>query len=1325
MKSNGIIIAFAVVLSLLFVSYSHATPTISPSNPTIDNGQSIAFSSTWTDGVPIYTAQLYSSSTSTCNSGSTLVQTLPNLASASATFGAVAPTSATYYCAFVTGNAIGISPTASITNSIFSGGVNDAVIAPSGSYAYAPLFSGRVAIIDTSTNTVVGTVSNGGFNNPMAVAFSKDGSFAYVTNYASSNVVIIDTATNTVTGYINSGFNLPAGVAISPSGSFAYISNSNSANVVIVSTATNTVVGAIDTGTSTAPRGVAFSPDGSFAYVFNGWASAQSVLVISTTTNNLVGTITSGTFNINSWGIAFSPTGRYALVVNGGAVGATSNTLSILSAETNSVIGTYSGGLGFPSGIGFSPDGSYAYVGNIGNVLIINTNPGTVNSINSEITVNPKLTAGITYPCKPSNCVANNANVFDVGQSVLIGATFSGGTSTFTCNQMIWSLPSNTQVANANYTFALGCGNTFGPLSQTGNFYSNTIITDSAYSPETVNTVNSITYTVNPALATPTISTPSATKIDYTGSALGSQTTNYNAFISGGGTTPYSYTFDEAGATNHVLVQAYTVGATNSVTDTQLQTFAAGNYIANVVVSDSASTPAYVTSLYTANIMVAAQPTYSTFAPNAGAFDAGQTITYTFTVANGFGPFTIELYNITGSKQVGSNVIIASPGGSNSISFVADATGAFSYQARTTDIGASNPFTFFSSTNAINVNAGLTAENITPSVPIIGKGMSVTLASNVSGGTSPYTYQWYSGSSSSCASDTTALGTASTQTVSPSSDTYYCYSVTDSATPSATAKSNTALVTVTNDITYNGILNSTAPGNSVIAAPGYGQYFCAEGNWAPYNQTLNWTNDASFGLNDSAVGHKSGNICSSSNATDGGLETAMAIVGVSKNLSSYSIITTNVFDQPSNTFLETYTLNKAAIFPHSFVLLMLGCGFYACNSITLPQQCTPLVNASGNSGVGSEAGTAYAAICSQQAGTYSINVITQNLGAQTSFVAYYLTSGTASLSASSPSVLVGLSDTLTARISNATGPVTVKFVASNGTVMSTQSTGGTGTVSFAFTPQSPGTYTFNVIAVDNGVSPPSVFNSSRVTFTASYPGGGGGSGPGPSTTTTGTSTTTTSTTSTGTTSASTTVIVIPPSNSATSQNFTITSNSPTGYGFINGNAIIGLFTSSNSPQTGNVFIGNATGTAPSGPSGYTLLSAIVVNVTPASVNAGVTVTMHYNCNIPSSLVAPYKFAKPANEWVAITPFSINTTACTITFTVPKDPIVALFETPAPVTSVTTSASTTAATTAATTSIATVVTQPYPSSGTTIVIAIIVLIIILIVVALAYSRLRKR
>ncbi|MCI4360029.1 MAG: hypothetical protein L3J95_06440, partial [Thermoplasmata archaeon] len=91
-----------------------------------------------------------------------------------------------------------------------------------------------------------------------------------------------------------------------------------------------------------------------------------------------------------------------------------------------------------------------------------------------------------------------------------------------------------------------------------------------------------------------------------------------------------------------------------------------------------------------------------------------------------------------------------------------------------------------------------------PSAPTIDNGQSITLTANPSGGTLPYSYKWYSGTT---AGGCTGLGTlisgatASTYSASPTTSTYYCYTVTD-ATPT-TVTSTADLLTV----------------NSALAAP--------------------------------------------------------------------------------------------------------------------------------------------------------------------------------------------------------------------------------------------------------------------------------------------------------------------------------------------------------------------------------------------------------------------------------------------------------------------------------------------------------------------------
>ena len=220
-------------------------PTISPSSPTIDNGQSVTFSSTWSGGTPTYGASLYASKTSACNQQSMLVQQDIGLSTSSVTFSPVTPPQQTYYCVFVTDNSVNSYSILSYITSSINVPVRVA-FSPSGTYAYVSNCNSscggsdpdNVVIVNTATNTVTGSI-NSGFDFPYGVAISPSGTYAYITNYGSNTVVIVNTASNTVTGSITSGISYPQGVAFSPSGTYAYVANEGS-NIVIINTATNT-----------------------------------------------------------------------------------------------------------------------------------------------------------------------------------------------------------------------------------------------------------------------------------------------------------------------------------------------------------------------------------------------------------------------------------------------------------------------------------------------------------------------------------------------------------------------------------------------------------------------------------------------------------------------------------------------------------------------------------------------------------------------------------------------------------------------------------------------------------------------------------------------------------------------------------------------------------------------------------------------------------------------------------------------------------------------------------------------------------------------------
>jgi YVTN family beta-propeller protein len=147
-----------------------------------------------------------------------------------------------------------------------------------------------VSVIDTATNTVVGTpIPVGGL--PNGVAITPDGTHAYVANAGGNTVSVIATATNTVGATVLVG-NTPAGIAITPDGTRAYVVNCNcfsgigAGTVSVIDTASNTVVGTpIPVGGE--PEGVAVTPDGKHAYVTNAAFSIGSVSVIDTAINTV------------------------------------------------------------------------------------------------------------------------------------------------------------------------------------------------------------------------------------------------------------------------------------------------------------------------------------------------------------------------------------------------------------------------------------------------------------------------------------------------------------------------------------------------------------------------------------------------------------------------------------------------------------------------------------------------------------------------------------------------------------------------------------------------------------------------------------------------------------------------------------------------------------------------------------------------------------------------------------------------------------------------------------------------------------------------------
>ena len=182
--------------------------------------------------------------------------------------------------------------------------------------------------------------------------------------------------------------------------------------------------------------------------------------------------------------------------------------------------------------------------------------------------------------------------------------------------------------------------------------------------------------------------------------------------------------------------------------------------------------------------------------PSNTILDSGQVETFKIVLNySGFGPFNIELYNISGSKQQDSNVTIQYPGGSNTISFVANSTtnSTFTFNAIATDTGASPAYVFNSISNTIKVFPQLKVRLIVSNQTIFNR-QGVKLTALVSGGTGNFSYGW----SQHINNANYFINTTTTNSiiVYPNATSNYSVIVTDkgTTTPDSSTSSNTITV---------------------------------------------------------------------------------------------------------------------------------------------------------------------------------------------------------------------------------------------------------------------------------------------------------------------------------------------------------------------------------------------------------------------------------------------------------------------------------------------------------------------------------------------------
>ena len=950
---NGVMpsVSFGAVQT---VSTTLTANPITPSAPTIDSGQSITLTANPSGGTT-YSYQWYTATSSgTCSTSDTAIS-----GATSSTYTA-SPTSSTYYCYIVIDSA---SATADSPTDLVS--VNSALGTPKVSPSAATYDAGQAI-------TLTSSVSGG----------TTPYSYQWYNDTSGSGVAISGATSSTYTATAGSG-----------AGTFKYYVKVTDSAYSPASATSATESYVINTALSGG------SPTPSAPTIDNG----QSI----TLTANPSGGTTPYSYQ---W------------------YGGTSSTCSSDTAISGATSSTYTA----------SPTTATYYCYKATDSA---TTPTSATSETDLITVN---SAFGTPTISPSSAT------YDSGQSITLTASVSGGTTSYTYQWYNDTSGTATAISGAtSSTYTATAGST----AQTVKYY--VTVTDSATTPEST-TSSTDSYVINSALGTPSIS-PSNPTIDS------GQSVTFSSIWSGG--TPdytaklYSSTTSSC-STSSTLVQTLSSLTSGSASFSSVSPTSTTYYC--IFVTDSASTPETTNSVNSEVIVNSALGT-PTISPSSATYDSGQTITLTSSISGGTTPYSYQWYNDT----TGTATAIS---GATSSSFTetAGATAqTVKYYVKVTD-SATTPETTTSATESYIVNTALSGGSPTPTTPTIDDGQSITLTANPSGGTTSYSYQWYSGTSSTCTSDTAISGaTSSTYSASPTSSTYYCYTVKDSATTPETDTSATNLITVNSALTASISVSSTTVSigqNFILTATG-------SGGTTPYS--YQWYNLTSG----SAI------------AISGATSSTLTITSATSGIFKYNATVTDSAYNPEtvSTATETITVNPTvSISPLSTILDVP-------QSVTLTSSSDGAISyqwyndTTGTPQAISGATSSTLTVQAVSTGTfeYYLTVYGNNSTSANSANATITVNsalGTPSISPSNPTIDYGQSITFTSTWVGGTPDYTAKLYSSSTSTCNTGSTlvqtlSSLTSGSASFSSVSPASTTYYCIFVTDSASTPETNNS--------------------------------------------------------------------------------------------------------------------------------------------------------------------------------------------------------------------------------------------------------
>lgn len=959
-----------------------------------------------------------------------------------------------------------------------------------------------------------------------------------------------------------------------------------------------------------------------FIWTFNAATAGNTVYanVVVTDTNLFIGNVTSNTLTLNGALAAAGITESNTIIDNGQFTTLTSHPSSGSSPYTYQ---WYSNALAAPtctsanaiggqtaSTLSVSPTSNTFYAYNVVDSATTNT---MACSAANTVTVYPA--PSLTTPV-PSNVV------LDLGQSVTYNVILSGGLGPFTVNLVSGGHVVNSLTGRSAGTLTFGSNI---PAGAGFNVF-NVVATDTGTSASAfVFNSASNTIIVNTVLA-PTLSASITPTVGI------SQIEVFTA-MTGGGASPYTYNYLVVNTLTGALIanQVWVSASTTNSFSWNVPAVDGGNTIqANVIVTDSASTPVTANSVKTAAITISLAHLATISVPSNAIADVGQYESFTGGIANdGASPY---VYNFLVVSTGSPGTIVY-----NSLVSISSTSNVFAFQTATADIARSpeeaNVVVTDNGANVINsiysqtftvystfaASAAPTASN---SAIDVGQSTALSISAPTTGAPG-YLYQWYSGASSTCTSDSSVVGqTSLTYTASPSSSTYYCVQETDSAS------TNEIVYTPATQVVVSALPTVTLTNSVLTINSGQSALFTTTNTPGSGGNMYQWYNTTG-----------------STVAIGGQTSTSFNVLGgVSGGTFTY-----NVLIKDSNNGIGTSGQATLDVIPTTTIGGGGGGGGPATRTVTITDN------------------------------------VTQRSQSNVPVIYVYVVSSSGSVSQT--------------QYNQNQLPATVKYP-----------TNATLTFGFACSFSSGGNkYTYANSVYGIGVNRPcganiTVYSGSYTVTYNQVPA----------------NETTVSVSTSTTTSTSTSTVGGPINTGQPGVNVTYNlTTSPRRFVWNSGSMTV-LY--AGAPAQLHLIITNITSSATPFSSTQAIATFNVIAVTipqNAIVNVTLSMTLKYPCGIAVDGIAPYVLK--GGSWAPITPFAVNTSSCEMLFSVPSDPIVALFRNLQ--TSTTTATTSTALSSSSATT--TIAAQKGKSNGLDDALIIVVVLVVMVIAAAGYYLSRRR